>query len=52
MVGQEGWCWGGRKCFIRLDRNRVAALVNNIQVLGGFSFVVYERETTRSRNGN
>ena len=33
MVVKKGWYLGGRKWFIRLDRNRVAALVNNVHLI-------------------
>ncbi len=33
MVVQKGWRRGGRKWFIRLDRNRAAAMVNNVHLV-------------------
>jgi hypothetical protein len=33
VVVQKGWRRGGHKWFIRLDRNRVAALVNNVHLV-------------------
>src|ERR1039457_4933345 len=45
MVVKKGWYLGGRKWFIRLDRNRVAALVNNVQIVG---YTYGQRNPTRS----
>jgi hypothetical protein len=33
VVVKKGWYLGGRKWFIRLARNRVAALVNNVHLV-------------------
>ena len=33
MVVKKGWRRSGRKWFIRLDRNRVAVLVNNVHLI-------------------